>query len=264
MNFSKPEVRRARPALGTILRLHLWDDDASLLGSVSDEAFARAEALEKIFSKFRADSDLSRVNQTPIGRETRVTPEFRGALILALEVWRTSKGAFTPFNGGSISWTRSPVVVTRDGVLKISECTLDLSGIAKGFIVDELADLIRDRLPTASAVIDAGGDLRFVNCSERPAHVRLASQKLRALQLSRDSVATSALTEWLHDPQSSTVYHEPPVHSADYTVSAVADTCAVADALTKVGWFAPVETRLACAKHFGAEILVMSANGEPQ
>jgi FAD:protein FMN transferase len=262
MNFSKPEVRRARPALGTILRLHLWDDEESLLHPLSDDAFARAEALEKIFSKFRDDSDLNRVNRAAVGRETRVSAEFRGALMLALEVWRASKGAFTPFTAGS--YAKSPVVLTREGILKIAECTIDLSGIAKGFIVDELADLIRERLPTASAVIDAGGDLRFVNCTDRPAYIRLASQRLQALQLSSDSLATSALTEWLYDHQSSTIYHEPPVHSAEHTVSAIAETCAVADALTKVGWFAPPETRDACARHFGAEILVLSADGERQ
>ena len=69
----------------------------------------------------------------------------------------------------------------------------------------------------------------------------------------------------LENEQSSTVYGKPvraglsPWHS----VTVLADDCATADALTKIGLFATPAVTQKCASVFGAQVIIFDAAGTP-
>ena len=58
------QLRRAQRAMGTVISVHVHDDapDAGIEAAV-DALFAEVERLEQIFSTFRPDSVVSRINR---------------------------------------------------------------------------------------------------------------------------------------------------------------------------------------------------------
>lgn len=250
MNSSTVELKRARPALGTVMLVKL-NVPANTNIAATDEVLSRAfdlcEELEQIFSKVRETSQVSRLNQASLCRDIPVSREFCELTYLALDLWKTSGGGFAPFSKRE-PLGQEPLILREERrqyfVQRTCDVELDLSGIAKGFIIDQVVSFLREQLPAAGGVINVGGDLRFFNSPERTADIRLDSEsgKFRHLQLSHDSLANSSFD--------------------GCSVTAIADRCAVADALTKVGWFATSESVQACAVKFQAQILVFDRTGE--
>src|SRR5262249_37800440 len=110
--------------------------------AVVNDVFELASGLEARFSKFDPDSEVSRFNR---GQCDSFSSEFEELLSFACSLERLSGGAFTPFFDGQ----------------------LDLSGVAKGYIVDKVCDFLREHLPDASGSVNAGGDVRFFNSAKR-------------------------------------------------------------------------------------------------
>jgi thiamine biosynthesis lipoprotein ApbE len=267
MNSSRLALKRARPALGTILLLRLsapGGASEAAIELVLAQAFELCEDLENKFSKFREGSDVSRLNLASVNREIPVSREFVTLMERAVAIWRASEGAFNPFAGQDLLRGPDPILMTGTYAQKTVALQLDLSGIAKGFIVDQVTAFIGQQLPEVEGTINAGGDLRFLNCDSRQAQIRIAgdSSRARTLSVTQNALATSALNEWLENPMSSTNYPSAPRLDKDCSVSVVAADCAIADALTKVGWFAEPHQIANCAKRFGAEILIFDARGE--
>lgn len=260
MKSSNSVFKRARPAFGTILQIELDTDDSAIF----EEAFAKAEELEQCFSKFRGTSDLSRLNSAPIAVEIEVPQAFAEVLSLALDLFTISGGGFNPYSSGS----GHVQVRNEEGrwfAKKNEPCSLDLSGIAKGYAVDKICELITERRPHSSGVVNAGGDLRFINTAEREVMVRGTSSaaKLRRLYVTQDGVATSSFSESRGNPLSTTVYPLAPRADLDEScsVTVMASNCALADALTKAVWFGNTETTRTCVKDYKAQVLILDAEG---
>lgn len=229
-------IFRARPAMGTFLTIHVrGSDDTNAVSA----AFELAAALEKLLSKFDPESDVSRFNR---GERGSFSAEFEELLSFAFSLERSSAGAFRPFCAGQ----------------------LDLSGVAKGFIVDRISDFLRARLPEASGSVNAGGDVRFFNSSDKELAIRVTADLGLRVKIERDALATSGFSEALDNPLSSTKYNLPPARGLNFshTVSVEASSCAVADALTKVGWFAPASVVADCARVFSARVIVLTDRGD--
>lgn len=264
MKSSNTAYKRARPAFGTFLSVNLNSDANSVrVESVLHRTFSLAESLEKVFSKFRSDSDVSRVNEAR--DEIAVSEDFVQLFSEALKIYEESGGGFTPFMGGEEALT----LFARDGqwfARRHGGCRVDLSGIAKGYCVDRLGEFLHAELPEASGVVNAGGDLRFFNSPERRTAVRSARDpsRLRLLRVEKNGVATSSFSESRDNPFSTTVYPRAPRAGLDdsFSVTAIAGHCAVADALTKVGWFADEEKLAHCAHLFQAQVLIFDGEGE--
>lgn len=264
MKSSSNEYKRARPAFGTVLRLETTSSEsAERVESALSAAFALAEELESKFSKFRAGSELRSFNSAPCGVELKISSEFAEVLLLANQIFKESCGAFNPYisSPGELEVSQR----NRDWFArKLSPCSLDLSGIAKGYCVDRLSEFLEDQLPSSSGVVNAGGDLRFFNTENRQTAVRLANQSFRLLRVDQDGVATSSFAECLANPLSTTVYSQSPrpgLEESD-SVTVVAPDCALADALTKAGWFANEDSLRQCVRHFHAQVLVFDKFGK--
>jgi thiamine biosynthesis lipoprotein len=138
------------------------------------------EAWEQIFSRFRADSELSQLNQRA-GQWTRVGATLWEVIHLALVAARWTDGLFSPTvlcaleaagydrTFAAITASAEPVTAQPDGQwqsiqrqsLKRSICLppnvrLDLGGIVKGWAADRAVKKLGAHGP---ALIDAGGDV---------------------------------------------------------------------------------------------------------
>ena len=177
-------------------------------------------AIESRFSRFRTDSELSRVNARS-GRWTRVSREFADLLRLSLAAARETQGLFDPTMLAALvaaGYDRDYAAIRRDGatvrqppkrgpgweaiavegrmVLLPAHVQLDFGGVAKGWAVDRASEVIEG---LAWAVVNAGGDLRVVGnppgggvrvAVEDPADPR---RHLMQLRLQTGAIATSSV-----------------------------------------------------------------------
>ena len=238
MNKLKVASKRVRPLLGTFLEIALFTNgDFSLPLTL---AFEEASRLEKIFN---LKDPASEINNLSIEN----SPVFSEVLLKAEEFFSASEGAFSPY-------------------LETGQ-KLDLNGIAKGFIVDKIVESILQENSSLSGSVNAGGDLRYFNCPEKTVNLQLgplASPVFRKLRLAKNAVASSSMSPSKKDNRSSTRYRQVLRSglSESHTVTVMADTCIVADALTKVALFANSEVAQNCSLFYKAQVMIFDATGE--
>lgn len=140
-------------------------------------------------SNWQEDSDISRYNAAEPGTWHVLPDAFWSVLTCALEIARSSGGAYDPtigplvdawgFGPGGrclepaareavrerIGWTRVTLDPSRQRVLQPGGVQLDLCAIAKGHAVDAVAGELR-RLGIGSALVEVGGEL--YGCGRKP------------------------------------------------------------------------------------------------
>ena len=140
-------------------------------------------------STYKADSELSRFNQTRIGQPFRVSPDTFDVISRSLDIWRLSQGAFDITIGPLVNlwgfgpdgtvdhvpsaadmknaWDR----VGSDGlalhvddleVVKRKDLYVDLSAIAKGYAVDRVAEALENQ-GVRRYLVEVGGEVRAGN-----------------------------------------------------------------------------------------------------
>jgi thiamine biosynthesis lipoprotein len=218
-------------------------------------AFAAVARVHAALSLHDAQSELSRVNRYAAAAVQQISPDLRVVLCCALELAARSEGAFDPTVGGHLAAlgflppqsqaardaTWRDVRVTHESVRFARPLVLDFGGIAKGYAVDCAVDALRQHGIVVGRV-NAGGDLRVFGNRSQLVHVRTGGPQGILLPLA--SVAERAVATSAYGGQRrriggrwATPLIEPrgglPMMSTR-TVSVVAPTCMVADALTKV------------------------------
>jgi len=248
------EVRRAQSWLGTLVEIRAGGAARETLDDGVTAGFAAIAAIHGALSGHAADSELALVNGRAAHAPQRVSDHLRSVLACALDLARASAGVFDPTVGGVLvalgylpprepgaqaSWRD---VTLGDGRVRFARpLTLDFDGIAKGYAVDCAVAAMRAR-GIAHGCVNAGGDLRVWGGAAETVHVRTGGPQgalLPLVTLADAAVATSAYggqrrsaggryATPLIDPRSAL-----PVMSTR-TVSVIAPTCMVADALTKI------------------------------
>jgi FAD:protein FMN transferase len=147
---------------------------------------------------------------------------------------------------------------------------IDLGGIAKGYAVDAAVEVLLSH-SVHSGVVNAGGDLRVFGASERTLHLRhpvrpnsqITIAKLRELSCasSGDYFVTSLKTK----SQSALVTTARSGIVPHVSVSVITARCVIADALTKVVWFAGINAPVSCTllRSFDAHAVVLNQQGTP-
>ena len=173
-----------RQLMGTVVELTLMDGEAARFDEAAEAAFGEISRLEGIFSSYRDDSDVARINAASGEGLVDIRPETIEVLREALLVGSISDGAFNPAIGalGKV-WGHSgekgevpPAdeikkllpYVDLDGVLlreheskaglKRKGMAINLGGVAKGYIVSKAASVLEKKGVT-KAIIHAGGDM---------------------------------------------------------------------------------------------------------
>jgi thiamine biosynthesis lipoprotein len=157
-------------------------DDATAIAAAST-AFRRVARLEDIFSDYRADSELRRLELRAGGWVAVSEPLFR-VLQRALHIARVTEGAFDPTAGPLVAlWREARRAGTRPAPALLDSARLltgwhllhldtarrtvrlaragmrlDLGGIAKGFILDAALRSLHEH-GIHAALIHAGGDI---------------------------------------------------------------------------------------------------------
>lgn len=170
--------RRELHAMGTTVELLVDAPPGDALEAAFDDACAEIERLEALLSRFRHDSELSELNRR--GR-LRAGEDLLAVVALAIAARERTGGRFDPTVHDALvaaGYDRTFDEIPADGPEPVSgarcggrlaidavrrEVTLgpgvrlDLGGIAKGYVVDRVAERLGRAGP---CLVNAGGDVR--------------------------------------------------------------------------------------------------------
>jgi thiamine biosynthesis lipoprotein len=266
--------------------------------SVLGEALARCEAYEKLLSRFAPGSDVWRINHAE-GRPVTVAGDTLRILSCAEEMRRASGGAFNAAVGSILElwdFSGNTTVVPAEAALEEARArmeaaeldiegnevciaqgtTLDLGGIAKGYICDRVADYLRES-GARCGILNFGGNVATIGSHPqgRPWQVGIQTPSAErnqsvfaVVESSDNSVITSGVYEraFVLDGR---VYHhilDPrscfPSTSTIISATIVLRDGMVADALATALLILGVEQGFSLAQSYGAQALVMDAHGQ--
>ena len=255
---------------------------------------AAVEAVDAQMSTWNPDSDLMRLNAAPVGDWRDIPADLARVLALGLAIGRASGGAFDIGQGDAVrAWGFGPApadppairdamkaprrpaheVLEIDGnrVRKVAPISLDLNGIAKGYGVDRLAQVLRDH-GIRDALVGIDGEMRALGLRpdgspwtiavEAPERDRRAPHAILTLQDA--AVATSGdYRHWVTvqgrdlshtmDPARGAPLLAPPA-----SVTVIAPTCAEADAWATALMVKGVDAGATLAGQVGLDALFLT------
>ena len=166
--------------MGTLFRLDFYASSDSIAQKAAKAAFNRLDELNAVFSNYDAESELSQIG---LG-DTEISEDLYQVLVIAQEVHRQTDGAFD-ITIGSLSklWRRAirqqrfpskkQIENAKNKVdatllrlqkepkrqLRLAkEMQLDAGGIAKGYALDVMLNILQEH-GIVHALLDGGGDL---------------------------------------------------------------------------------------------------------
>lgn len=258
--------------MGTYYRVSLAAHSPQVdWATLHDEVRAALERVERLMSTYRADSELSRFNASGSTEWFAVSPEVAHVVALAREIGNRSGGSYDVTIGPLVNlWSFGPdrrparppsdaelaQARARVGLERLAvrsnppalrkthpELYVDLASIAKGFGVDQVAQLL-DRRAVRDYCVDIGGEVRARgrNARRRPWQVAVErplageSSTARVVPLVDRAMATSGDYRNYFEDQGTRFGHllDPrtgrPVEHALGSVTVVDASCAAADA----------------------------------
>ncbi|NQT89179.1 FAD:protein FMN transferase [bacterium] len=177
-------VHDTQTPMGTYMSIIVYAPSEAVGKSAIRAAFARVEAVEAATSTYRAKSDISLLNKAAGGPDLAVSLHLWQPVHRALEIARETGGAFDPTVGPLVALWRKTWKLGKlpaDADVEAARALVDyrlvrldvlrprlslakagmrltLSGIAKGYAVDQAVAVLRERgIP--AALVDAGGDM---------------------------------------------------------------------------------------------------------
>jgi len=252
-------IDRARPLLGTIVKIGISGIDEADAYARCDRGFAAVAHIHELMSFHEFESDVSRLNRGASIAPVSIDRHTATVIRLALDIASASDGIFDITVAPKlVDWQLLPApegapapdphATWRDIELVDSEHVrfhrplwIDLGGIAKGYAVDvAIAAMKSDE--SMQLHVNAGGDLRVAGPdSERvllqvPGH---DARELPMIELAAGSIASSSRRETTQQVLDAGI--GPHLHGvkrcavgANEFASVLAERCVIADALTKV------------------------------
>jgi len=252
------------------------------------------DAVDLQMSTWRPDSDLMRLNAAPVGAWQDIPADLARVLTVGLAIGRASGGAFDIGQGDAVrAWgfgsatadpqairdamraprRPAPQVLVLDGnrVRKIAPISLDLNGIAKGYGVDRLAEVL-SAYGIRDALVGIDGEMRVMGLRpggspwtiavEAPDHHRRAPHSILTLQDS--AVATSGdYRHWVTVQRRDLSHTMDPARGAPLlappaSVTVIAPTCAEADAWATALMVKGVDAGANLARQAGLDALFLT------
>ena len=178
-------VRVSGTAMTTAIEMEFWTEDPAVASEAGDAVLALFDRIDRQMSRYREDSELSRVNREAANGPVEVSDSLFTVLQQALRISELSHGAFD-ISFGSIGYLydfrarqqpsdeelaeglakvnyRSVVLDPSANTVRFLDegVRLDLGGIAKGYTVDRGIDILKS-FGIRHARLSAGGDLRLL------------------------------------------------------------------------------------------------------
>ncbi|WP_051617095.1 FAD:protein FMN transferase [Desulfonatronovibrio hydrogenovorans] len=259
--------------MGTYFRVTILSNNEQQVVELEEKILSRFGEINRILSVFIPDSQVSQFNALKAGQTLCVAPEFQEIMRVSFQVHELTSGAFDPTLGPVIDlWgfgvSARPldepdheaiaramsgvgldnIVMDEQGCLKKThpDTRLNLSGVAKGFGVDEIKRLLTDQ-GLNTFLVDIGGDI-FASGKKMdqsawrigvsvPSPGAAPDDLVHVLELTDQAVATSGDyrnylelggRKFSHIIDPDTGY---PVRTGTVSATVKAKTCVLADAL---------------------------------
>jgi len=213
--------------LGTSLELLIECENESLAKQAETVSLARIDELNEVFSTYTPASQLSQFIALNEGQSMRVDPLLCRVLKQCEDWQQVSQGAFDPrvelisqrwkkaVESGKLpsdesladllERIRQPqwvVNLESNTITRLGSEPISLNAIAKGTILDEVADAIQQTIPNLRlASINIGGDIRVVGTNEQrvtipsPLKDAIGASPMLSLNLKNQGIATSGTSE---------------------------------------------------------------------
>jgi thiamine biosynthesis lipoprotein len=236
------DISRLRPALGTLVAVEAHADDARCAERGIEAAYQAIALVDRCMHPRREGSDLTALQRCAPGETLNVQAWTYEVLTLCRRLNHDSEGTFDPCLPDSAARMSDIELIEPHRVTPHARLSIDLGGIAKGFAVDRALDALR-AAGCHGGLVNAGGDLAVFGA--RTYDIVCPGERVA---LRNAALATSDAGG---DPE--LVHARPPEHRGYYdgaaramlarsgrravpisgSVSVVAPTAAIADALTK-------------------------------
>lgn len=253
-----PAIERAKPLLGTFVSLRVHGLAPAAAKETMNRCFAEAAHIHRLMSFQEPDSDISRLNREAYRRPVRVDGRTYEVLGHAAAVSAQSDGAFDvtvapslvaanivgapPFSESpdpSARWS-DVLLLPEQQVRFLRPLWIDVSGVAKGYAVDRLAEILAGSA-AAQACVNAGGDLRVFGPEAEWVGLDTGADGedvVPMVEIKNGSMASSGERcpgqGAVQGPDGRHVDGATRRPSTARFVSVLAPTCVIADALTKV------------------------------
>ncbi len=225
---------RTLPLMNTYVTITVYDNSRYRAQEAMDKAFSKMKALINIFNRFDKNSHVSWLNQNK--RLTDVPEELLNVLMRAKSITKLSNGKFDitvlplleiieyeykihghfpepklikevlPYVG----WKN--ISISKRKIELSSQSKITLDGIAKGYIVDQGAEILK-KSNIKHALIDAGGDIKTIGGKDRLQGWKIGVEDptgrkrcITTVRLSNMAIATSGNYRNFFD-QSKRVFH---------------------------------------------------------
>jgi FAD:protein FMN transferase len=225
VSCGKPVIHKeTRMLMGTMVSVEIVTNSPGVASGIMEKVWAEAERLERVFSRYLPESEISRINRDAGHHPVPISDEMMVVFSHAEDISRITEGAFDVSVGPLMKiWGFFPerkgqvpaedeladciaLVGWRAIELNQSERTvhflkpgveIDLGALAKGYIVDRVAALLVEE-GIENALVNAGGDIYCLG--EYPGgrswrigleHPRDEDEILTVLELKNRAVATS-------------------------------------------------------------------------
>ncbi len=181
-------LEETRTAMGTQFTIVAYGKDRTQIETAFNEAFEEITRLDREWSNYRSDSDISRLNVHADAEPVRVDPELFRMLQTSLRFSRETEGAFDVtvgpllktwgfFKGEGhlppkeqidavqkrVGW-RKVLLDEKERTVKfaVEDMEIDLGGIAKGYAVDRAAAVLKDAGIEAALIISGSSSVLAV------------------------------------------------------------------------------------------------------
>ncbi len=252
------EIRRCRPLLGTFVEVAVKHDESDQAHTAINAAFVAVERVHNLMSFHDPQSEISRLNSLATHRKISVSFETYHVLKCAKELYERTQGIFditvaselvdndllpkhTFFKKEKDYYGRTNDIelLPENFVRFLRPLKIDLGGIAKGFAVDQAIDALQVN-GIADGFVNAGGDIRSFGEEEYPIcvrHPKTPEKLLPLVSLKNSAFATSANSYQHRLGRIGCVHIDGRTRKflpRPFSVSVRAQSCLMADALTKV------------------------------
>lgn len=182
-------IRVSGPTMGTQYHVAWVGTSDEIAGSLQEKIDARLKAINQSMSTYIADSELSKLNKGELSQDeagwVAISSDLTQVLAISLEIWQQSAGRFDVTVGPLVNmWGFGPdarvehapdesliaaklasigsqfieLDVSKQRVRLLKPLYIDLSAVAKGWAVDQIAELVHQE-GINSYMVEIGGEL---------------------------------------------------------------------------------------------------------